>query len=571
MIRKNRILCKVLLLAALLAGNLQVQADVAEVEQLLDEFNRSVSVKTANRFMQLIQQEGLYDDTVSFPDSAPADTMQQQVWYWAAEHFYDQQQYQLAVDYARKAMPLFHVDAERADCLSLISISYTRLGDYQQAAEFAKQCHEMDLKSGDADRISSSLNTLASIYLYANQPQEAEKYVMRGVEMGRETGNSARLAVLLGKAAEVYHAMGNDAEALRYVDEAHAIDRDAGREGKAAIRLAQKAAVLIGMKRYKDAEQVLAEIIPTFRKLDNRQSLGIACNKMGTTLLAQQREAEAVRFFTEAADIFHTLGDPYNEVQARRGLYETLWKSDPDEAKRQLDRFNSLKDSIYSNTSAESLARYNAEFGNDWLQLEAHKQRTAKWQAINIGVVIVLALLALAFCVWLVMRRRNRRQVAINQQLSAHLEELREQYRQLNTYYDNAMTTAKEREKQQEMCQADREFLEKAINTVNEQIYAGQVDAVGVAAELGMSLFQFRQRISAVTGETPQSFIQMLRMRRACHLLDNHPELNINEVALCCAYNDTPNFTRAFKKVFGMTPTQYQTRQKEPLSNEMTT
>ena len=211
MIRKNRILCKVLLLAALLAGNLQVQADVADVEQLLNEFNQSLSVKTANRFMQLIQQEGLYDDTVSFADSAPADTMQHQVWYWAAEHFYDQQQYQQAVDYARKALPLFHVDAERADCLSLISISYTRLGDYQQAAEFAKQCHEMDLQSGDADRISSSLNTLASIYLYANQPQEAEKYVMRGVEMGRETGNSARSAVLLGKAAEVYHAMGSDA------------------------------------------------------------------------------------------------------------------------------------------------------------------------------------------------------------------------------------------------------------------------------------------------------------------------------------------------------------------------
>ena len=74
---------------------------------------------------------------------------------------------------------------------------------------------------------------------------------------------------------------------------------------------------------------------------------------------------------------------------------------------------------------------------------------------------------------------------------------------------------------------------------------------------MNMSLFQFRQRLSGVVGETPQNFIAMIRMRRARYLLDNRPELNINEVAQLCAYNDTPNFSRAFKKTFGITPTQY--------------
>ena len=72
-----------------------------------------------------------------------------------------------------------------------------------------------------------------------------------------------------------------------------------------------------------------------------------------------------------------------------------------------------------------------------------------------------------------------------------------------------------------------------------------------------MSLFQFRQRLTALTDETPQNFIQNVRMKRARHLLDNHPELNVSEIATLCAYNDTPNFTRAFKKTFGVTPTQY--------------
>jgi AraC-like DNA-binding protein len=103
----------------------------------------------------------------------------------------------------------------------------------------------------------------------------------------------------------------------------------------------------------------------------------------------------------------------------------------------------------------------------------------------------------------------------------------------------------------------DRDFIEKTINIINELILSGQIDANHVADRLGMSLFQFRQRLTALTDETPQAFIQNVRMRRARHLLDNHPELNISEIATLCAYNDTPNFTRAFKKTFGVTPTQY--------------
>jgi AraC-like DNA-binding protein len=85
-----------------------------------------------------------------------------------------------------------------------------------------------------------------------------------------------------------------------------------------------------------------------------------------------------------------------------------------------------------------------------------------------------------------------------------------------------------------------------------------------VAAQMGMSLYQLRQRLDSVTGEKPQEFIATIRMQRARHLLDTHPELNISEIATLCAYNDTPNFTRAFKKNFGLTPTQYLERQKEP-------
>jgi AraC-like DNA-binding protein len=475
-----------------------------------------------------------------------------------ADSLYAAQQYQEALTTAKRALELGEGTESEADCLNLLAVINVRLSNYDEAAEYAKRCYALDQQSGDPDMMSSSLNTLAAIYLGANRLEEAEEYVRRGVEMARKADNPGRMAVLLAMASEVYHAEGKEQEALSYIDEAFRIDSMSGNEPRIMVRLAQKGSVLIGLHRYQEAERTLKKVVTYLRQTPNRQSLGISCNKLGMALQMQHREQEAVSYYQEAADIFLQLGDIYNEVHARKGLYESLWRSDPDEAKRQLDRFNDLKDSIYTHTSADRLAKYSAEFGNDWLQIENHAERNAKRLMAAGCVVLLLA----AVAIWLLMRRRQRQQQHINKELTCRIQELHEKYDNLNDRHDGIVTTDNAETGCKEMTAADREFLTKAVNTVNELIMTGQVDATHVAAEMGMSLFQLRQRLSALTNETPQSFIQTIRMKRARHLLDSHPEMTVSEIATLCAYNDTPNFTRAFKKTFGLTPTQYQEQEK---------
>ena len=541
-------------LAALLLIVTPASADVAS---LLTAFDEHPTAENANRFFAELHTRELLDTPIKYPPQLPlTDSLQAQVWYWAGEWFYQEQDYPQAAKYAQKALPDCS-NSIKPDCLNLLAITYVRLADYAKAARYASACYELDQATGDPSTISSSLNTLAGIYLAAHQPNEAEKYVLKGIELAREVGEERRLAILLGMASEIYHAKGDDKQALQYIDEAYDLDRKRGDQAKAVVRLTQKASVLIGLHNYGDAEELLTQAIPFLRQTGDKHSLGIACNKMGMTLAAQKRELEAIPYYREAADIFDHLNDPYNEVHARRGLYELLWKNEPEAAKVHLDRFNFLKDSIYNHVSAEQLARYNAEFGNDWLRLDNHAQRTAKWQAITLAVVIAV----IALVVWFIMRRRNRQQAIINEKLSSDILMLNEQYRQLNIHYDNALQNNGSHDDSEDVTEADRQFVEKTVNVINQLISDGHCDANSVAAELGMSLFQFRQRLTKTTDETPQSFIQMIRMRRARHLLDHHPELNITEIAMLCAYNDTPNFTRAFKKTFGVTPTQYLEKQ----------
>ena len=492
------------------------------------------------------------------PVDARADARGEQL-FERADSLYSVQNYKEALRAAREALPLTRGTESEADCLNLLAIINIRLSDYEEAARYAKECYDIDVKSGDPDIISSSLNTLAAIYMGAQQPKEAEQYVLKGIEMAEKADNPGRMAVLQAMASEVYHAQGDDKRALPYIERAYEIDKQMGNEPRAMVRLTQKASVLIGLHEYQEAEATLKQVIPYLRQTPDRHSLGIALSKLGMAVLSQDREKEATPYYQEAISIFRELGDPYNEVHAHRGLYECLWKHDPAEARRSLKRFSDLKDSLYNNVSAEALAKYNAEFGNDWLQIENHEQRRAKTWAIVLAVIIAL----MAVGVWWRMLRRHRLQARINAELTENIRELTRKYDILSDHYDHAISTTSERDGSTELTASDREFLERAVSAVNQLILEGQPEANRVAEKMGMSLYQLRQRLDSVTGEKPQDFIAQIRMRRARYLLDNHPEMNIAEIATLCAYNDTPNFTRAFKKTFGLTPSQYLDRQKE--------
>ena len=354
--------------------------------------------------MQLFHEAKITDEAMKFEASTPRDSVNQQVWYWASEYFYAHQAYPQALKYGLQALPLCNNDEDRANYLSLISLIYFRQSNYEQAANYAKQCYKLDEKSGDPDVMSSSLNTLAGIYIGANQPKEAEQYILKAIELAKQANNPARMAVLNGMASEVYHALGNGKEALKYINEACNIEQKLGNEHKIMVRLSQKAAVLVGLNDYKGAEKLLRQAIPYLEKVGDKQSLAISCNKMGMALVGQNRDNEAVDYYRKAADIFVAIGDRGNEMHSRKGLYESLWSSNPDSAKIELNRFNDLKDSLYNLTSAESLARYNAEFGTDWLQHENELQK-AKIQKIIIWGSILLVLLVGG--VWFFMKRKT--------------------------------------------------------------------------------------------------------------------------------------------------------------------
>ena len=169
--------------------------------------------------------------------------------YDKADSLYNLQQYDEAQKVALEGLSQCKDTADIADFANLLAVIYVRKGEFGEAVKYAKQCNAIDMKSGDADAISSSLNTLAGIYMSMRQPEEAEKYILKAIGYAQKADNPQRLAVLHGMASEVYHHLKLEERSLDYATKAYEMEKKLGREDKMAIRQAERAAALIDLKR----------------------------------------------------------------------------------------------------------------------------------------------------------------------------------------------------------------------------------------------------------------------------------------------------------------------------------
>lgn len=477
--------------------------------------------------------------------------------YEASGRYYEEQLYDSAVIVGEQALPMLRklgMTDEVADELSILAVCTSRQSDYQKALLYAKECNAMDRASGDKEMISSSLNTIGAIYVDAKQPQEGLKYILEALKLAEEINHRARIAMYCGAAAETEFSMNNFDAAQRYIERAIQLEREDNRQMKLRVRLSQKAAILLGMKQHKEALAIFDTIIPYFRREGNRQSLAISLNKVGHTLLSMSREdgcddtekhlleRQAVPYLREAVSLCHEMGNPYNEMHARDGLYQALWTINPDSALLELERFDLLRDSLYNNGAADLLARYNAEFGNTRLT----EENTRTQRSLVIIVIVSIAMLAVAAGLVLKQRRRAALQRRRLNEVTMTIDELRQRYENVHA------------DKQHELSARDKDFLSRTMSIIIEQIETNSVNVDALASQMALSTSQFRFRLKEITGETPHSYITTIRMQKARQLLDNFtPQSTILDVALKCGYDDQGSFGRAFKRFYGVTPSDY--------------
>ncbi|EDM34646.1 two-component system sensor histidine kinase/response [Pedobacter sp. BAL39] len=108
----------------------------------------------------------------------------------------------------------------------------------------------------------------------------------------------------------------------------------------------------------------------------------------------------------------------------------------------------------------------------------------------------------------------------------------------------------------------DKEFMETLLNIINGHLINPEMDIDFLCSEIGMSRTKLYQKIKTITGQSIGEFIRSIRLRKAVEIMTQEDVL-LTEVMYRVGIQTQSYFTKAFKKEFGKTPTQYlQSRNK---------
>lgn len=113
-----------------------------------------------------------------------------------------------------------------------------------------------------------------------------------------------------------------------------------------------------------------------------------------------------------------------------------------------------------------------------------------------------------------------------------------------------------------------KDYLAQAVRFIQFN-YAGDIGVEEVAAYAGVSRSQLYRTFQAGFGLSPHDFLQRYRINEACSLLRSR-RLTVAQVAGSVGFNDPLYFSRIFKKLKGVSPTEYQRMKGETVWEEET-
>lgn len=110
--------------------------------------------------------------------------------------------------------------------------------------------------------------------------------------------------------------------------------------------------------------------------------------------------------------------------------------------------------------------------------------------------------------------------------------------------------------KNEHITSVDEHFVQQATATVEAHLTEPEFSVETLAETLAMSRVHLYKRLLAITGSTPLEFMRNIRLRHAARLL-KEGQFNVSEVAYKVGFNNPRYFSKYFKEMFGVMPSEY--------------
>jgi len=99
-------------------------------------------------------------------------------------------------------------------------------------------------------------------------------------------------------------------------------------------------------------------------------------------------------------------------------------------------------------------------------------------------------------------------------------------------------------------------FLERIIQIIDSRLTDREFTVEHLSREAGYSRSQLHRKLAATTGVSASRLILLRRLTRAQRMMKEQPH-PVNDIARQVGFGSASYFTRCFREVIGMTPTEY--------------
>ena len=103
----------------------------------------------------------------------------------------------------------------------------------------------------------------------------------------------------------------------------------------------------------------------------------------------------------------------------------------------------------------------------------------------------------------------------------------------------------------------DELFMRKFMALIEESYPDSNFSIEKASEMLGLSRVHLYRKVKELTGVTPTDFLRNYRLKQAAALL-RQKDCNVNEAASATGFSSPPYFSKCFKAVYNITPTEYQ-------------
>ncbi|WP_179375944.1 hybrid sensor histidine kinase/response regulator transcription factor [Winogradskyella wichelsiae] len=145
--------------------------------------------------------------------------------------------------------------------------------------------------------------------------------------------------------------------------------------------------------------------------------------------------------------------------------------------------------------------------------------------------------------------------------LELRLKKLIENNVKIKAYFSKNSFPPKDK-KELGLSKRDLEFLENITEIIEKNLSNSNFGVEELSTEAGLSSSHFYRKLKQLTGQVPNAYLRNFRLQRAAELLASNSGFNVAEVMYQIGIESNSYFSTSFKKLHGISPSEYSKRQK---------